>query len=328
MTSVSTIGLQMMLVNNMTAEQTSLERLNQQLGTGQQNSNLTDYSASDARQLVDLNTQITQRQSYISAIKNVQSRLSVYDLSMTDMEGVAGQGAALAAQNQSYDSNKAPSILSQVNTMLKQVTDDLNQKSGDRYIFSGTRYSTQPVVDLTTLTSTPSATPTNTASYVLPEYDTQYVANAIPPSTSGAAYTNDQVLIDQNYSVTYGVSSNDPSFQQLISGLRFIKAAVQAGQSGDAATYSSDMTQANNLLTTGLSNIQGLHAGVAANQNILSGEISTQNTDISNLQDQLTGITGINQASVAAQLQALQTQLEASYSATASAEKLTLTTYL
>ncbi|MBV8061713.1 MAG: hypothetical protein JO126_01585 [Alphaproteobacteria bacterium] len=325
MTNVSTVGLQMLLINNMSSEKTTLEQLNTQLGTGQEHDNLTDYTASQARQILDLNSQVTQRQSYISSIKNVQSRLGVYDLSMSDMESVAAQASTLASQNQNYDGAKASSILSQLTTMLKQVTDDLNQKVGDRYIYAGTRYSTAPVTDLTKLTDTPSSTTTDTSNYYLPDYDTQYVNST---STSGAAYAQDQVLVDQGYTVTYGISSNNTSFQQLVAGLRFIQSAVTAGQSGDTATYSSDMTTANNLLTAGLSGIQAIHAGLASNQNILSNEISTQNTDISNLQDQITGITGIDQASVAASLTAMQTQIEASYSATASTEKLSLTQYL
>ena len=70
-----------------------------------QSSNLTDYTPVQANQLLDFQNGITQRQSYISSIKTVQARLSVYDSdSLTDLESVASQAQTLAASgNQTYN---------------------------------------------------------------------------------------------------------------------------------------------------------------------------------------------------------------------------------
>ncbi len=142
------------------------------------------------------------------------------------------------------------------------------------------------------------------------------------------AYTADSALIDNNFSVTYGVSSDDPAFQRLINGLRYINSAITAGQGGNTATYQTDMQQAASLLNTSLSNIQTLHTGVASNQNTLTNETTTQNTDITNLQDQVGNIQSVDIPTVSTEITVMMAQLQASYSATASLEQLSLVKYL
>jgi flagellin-like hook-associated protein FlgL len=148
------------------------------------------------------------------------------------------------------------------------------------------------------------------------------------PNSLASAYTQDTALVDSNYSLTYGVSSDDPSFQKLINGLRFMTSAVTAGQGGDPATYKTDMQQATTLISAALSGIQTIHAGVANNQNVLTQQIATQNTDVTNLQNQITNIQQVDLTKVGTEINLLQTQLQASYSATSSLEHLSLVKYI
>jgi flagellin-like hook-associated protein FlgL len=460
MTNISNLGLTQILTNGLQSQQTTLSLLTQQLSSSQKYSNLTSYDPTDAHNILNFQNALTQRQSYISSITNVQARLTVYDSSMTDIESMAAQASSLASQNSAYSATTVANVQQQATNYLKQLTDDLNQQVGGRYIYSGTRYNTKPVADLSTLSGTPTAT--TTTSPALPSYDTNYsnatsfkvnsstaptgnftVGNvAIPwsqvasgsissvylngsstattlstaitlpntsastatqyganmaaaingvaadttdvpasygissltasagsgavtlnfngttplsvtpdaggttglvtwvggstpdgtvaqtPNSSAAAYTKDSVLVDSSYSITYGVTSNDPSIQKLVNGLRYMTAAATAGQSGDAATYKADMTQATSLISSALSGIQTLHASVADNQNILTTEVSSQNADITSLKDQLTSIQQVDLTQVGTEINLLQTQMQASYSATASLQQLSLVKYL
>ena len=101
---------------------------------------------------------------------------------------------------------------------------------GGRYIYAGSRYTTAPVVDLTSLTNTPTS-PYTVSGPTLPVYDTDYTGSG---STSTAAYSQDSVTVDQGYTVQYGVTSNATGFQQVIAGLQLMKTAAA---SGDATTY-------------------------------------------------------------------------------------------
>jgi flagellar hook-associated protein 3 FlgL len=323
MTGISTLGVQFQAISNLLGEQTNINLLNEQLASNQKFTNLTDYSPVDASNLVTFQNNINQRQGYLSAMQTVQTRLSMYDATMSDMESIAQQAQTLSSQNQNFDPTKLASLQATAQNYLSQVQDDLNQQVGNRYVYSGVRYSTIPVTPLTAidLTTTPPVT-TTTTNPTLPYYDTEAVAGT---PTDASAYTQDTVTVDQGFNVAYGVSSNDPSFQKLINGLRFISAATQAAT---PAAYQADMQNATTLLGSALQGVQNLHASNANNQNTLTSETTTQNTDITNLQNQIANIQQVNTAQIATEIQALQTQLQASYSATASLEQLSILKYL
>jgi len=474
MTNVSSIGMQLSLSGILSNEMSNLTTLNEQLASGTEYTHLTDYDPTQAKSLVDFQSAITQRTSYLNNIQNVQNRLSLYDSTMTDMESLASQASSLAAQNQSYNASTASQIQSTAQNYLQQVADDLNQQIGGRYIYAGTRYSTQPVSENpTVLQSSPQ--PIITDGSTLPSYDAQVPAvatsqvayGAMLPATaavgttaassvtvydsSGAshavdytwtktgshtwdlsvaspdstqtvtvpftfdsstgaldsigsgsgytvetpaalgdpasldmtlnfggsttptdvtfnfgsyglstgsnaltnssgvstvtqntftqngkavtasnanAYTADSALIDSGDSLTYGVSSDNPAFQQLVNGLRYMNSAAAAGKSGDTVTYQTDMQQATTMINAGLAAIQGLHAGVANSQDLLTNQTTNQNNLITALQNQVGDIQNVDTTQVATEIQVLQTQLEASYSATGTLEKLSLVNYL
>ncbi len=320
LTTVSNLSIRDTLTANLQSQQNTLLELNQALSSGYNYSNLTDYAPSDAQNLVNLQNTVTQRNGYIGAIATVQSRLSVYDATMTDMESVVAQAQQLVAGQPSFDPSKSGSTSALADSFLKSISNDLNQSVNGRYIYSGSRYTTSPVQDLTTL-AVPPTQAIQTANN-LPDYDTQYVA---PGNTSQAAWTSDSVTIDSSYTVQYGVTSNDKTFQQLITGLRYLKAA---GQATDSTTYQANLSQANSYLIQAQTNLQTLHTNVANNINVLSSEKDTQNSYITELNSQINDIRAVDLTKVSTEITLLQTQLQASYSATGSLEKLSIVQYL
>lgn len=560
--SISNIGLQIQSLAGLQTQQATLALLDQQLASGTIYDNLTNYDPTTAKNLMDFQNSVTQNQAYISGMQTVSTRLNLYDQTMTDMEGIAENAQQVAANNQTLDPSSVAQLQSQAQSYLEQLTSDLNEQIGGRYIYAGSRYTTAPVIDLSTLTTAPSIPFTPVTSPTLPDYDSQYTAvtmNNVPASgnfqvgnskiswssivagnvtsvdvngtptavtvtgltqpattpaevasnlqatinqvssqisdfsglsatvdgatvsltasavaqqpsltvnsaptgdfqvggasiawsaiesgtvssitvngvstpvtvngltqpattptqiaanlastinqlstqvsqfsglsatasgagvnfyatpntpainpdeggvpseitwsagtsgtaiipdqggtsgdtswssgtdgtssqtiaSSAGAYTEDSVAIDSSTSVTYGVTSNNPAIQQLVAGLQFLNAATQSGVS--ASSYKTDMAQANTLLTTALSGIQALNAGVASNQNILDTETSTQNADITNLQNQLSNLQSVNLTQVGTEINTMQTQLQASYSATAALEQLSILKYL
>lgn len=323
MTTVSTLGLQLVGTSNLQSEQQTLALLNQQLATGQKFDNLTKYTPTEAKQLMDLQNGITQRQSYIDGMKTVSTRLSVYDLTMTDMEKIAAQASSLSSQNQTLDPTKQAGIAASTQTYLQQVINDLNQKVGDRYVYAGSRYSTQPVIDLTSMLALgpPTLPFSATVNPALPTYDSEYATS----TTDATAFNKDSVQLDSGSSISYGVTSVSDGFQQFFAGLQLMYAA---SQTSNATTYQTDMTNATQLISSALNNIQTLHAGVAAATNTVSQEQKTQQTDIDNLQSQIGDIQKVDLTEIGTNINLLQTQLQASYSATANLSQLSILKYL
>lgn len=321
--SVSTLGMQLLTTGNLQTGQTSISFLAQQLATGKKFVNLTDYAPSTAHNLMDFQNAVTLRQSYIASMQTLDTRLQLYDRTMNDIERIAAQAKSLASTNQSLDPGKIDQLRSQVQSYLKQLTDDINQQVGGRYIYAGTRYSTKPVIDLSTLTGAPTWPFTATDSPTLPSYDSEYD----PPTTTdnAAAFAIDVATIGPSFTLSYGVTSSADGFQELIAGLQFLNDAMNQTDPDD---YHTGVTRAATLLGGALPKIQGLHSGVANNINTLKSQMDIQNSDITSLQNQITDMQKVDLTEVGARITLMQTQLQASFSATATISRLTILSYL
>lgn len=407
--SVSNFSRTTALTTSLQSEQTTLTQLSEELSSGKQHNDLTDYDASSARNLINLQDMATQKQAYLSVIGTAGNNLSIYDTTLTDLESVVTQAQSLANDNQSYSPAVAANVAIQATDYLKSATVDLNQDINGRYLYAGSRYNTPPVQELSTLPASTISSTIQTDSTTVPTYDsasslslstsgqnvsitgtpngiagsqkasfdvdgTTYqltvdsadstpvdVANdlcnqlatnygiavsvdasdpnhpylAFDPSvtvssaqvatTDKAAYAADSAMVDTGYIVDYGITSNDPSFQTMVAGLRYLQAA---GNATDAATYKTDITQASMLLSSALSAIQNLHTSVANNMNVMTSEKTAQNTAISSLTAQVDNIQAVDVTQVSTEITSLEAILQASYSATGSILKLSIVSYL
>lgn len=163
---------------------------------------MTDYAASDAQQLLNFTNSISDRNGFISVVNAISPRLQTYDKSLTQIEDVASSANTLFLSASTYNAGQAESQKSQIQGFLQQVNYYLNQKVGDRFIFAGTRFTTEPVKDLTTL-GTPTAADVaaidgNVSGHLLPVYDVNYQAPA------SASFPNDALTVTAKNSGTFG----------------------------------------------------------------------------------------------------------------------------
>jgi len=320
---ISTLGLQLINITNLCSGQAKLSVLSNQLATGKKSSNLTDYTSNEAQSLMNLNTSIATREGFLDASNNVKARLSVYDESLTAIEDIAALANSACLNASNYNATQNEAFATQILGYMQQMTYFLDQKVGDRYIFSGTRFDTVPVGDITALPVPPTETsPYVTTGNALPAYDTDY--DPLNPNIPvPEAYVRDQVSIDLTQKVTYGVTSTQEGFQQLIMGLRLAYAASQ-----DVANYDTYMNTARDLITDGLTNVRGLHTDVSNAMTTLTDTEDLHNTMINTLKNQIDDIQAIDVNEVAVKITTYQAQLEASFAATAKMVNLSILNYM
>ncbi len=320
---ISSIGLQQLSIKNLSEGQYKLSILNTQLATGKRSQNLTDYSSSNAQQLMNHNTSIAMRRGFLTVANDLKLRLTTYDKSLTEIEKIAGSAysSALSASNYNADQNEA--FASQIKGFMQQVTYYLDQKVGDRYIFAGTRFSRPPVGDITALPVPPTEEdPYVTTGNALPAYDTDY--DPLNPSKQvSSAYVRDQVAIDTIQKITYGVTSTHEGFQKLVMGLRWAYAATQ-----DVPNYDTNIARARDLISQGLTEIRGVHTDVSNAATTLEKTEELHNRTINDLIGQIDVIQRIEPNEVAIKITTFQAQLEASYAATAKMTNLSILKYL
>ncbi len=319
MVNISTSGLTAQSILQIRQAQATLSDLSNQLASGKKSLSYTDFSLTDTSKLLDFSSSIDKSKSYLNIINIVSPRLKVYETSLTKLSDIATD--ALASVNTTdFNSATNTSLGQQLQSYLGDVSYYLNQKVGDRYIYAGTgtRLTSAPVIDLTTLPVPPVAPDTApVTSPTLPTSDTA------APGSDVQAYTHDSTNIDDSYNVTYGITSTDTGMQNLILGLRWAYAATQ-----DSTNFTAYMATARSLLTNAVPQLRDMQAQVASNQNRLSDVTTTHNTLISELTTRADSIQGIDSAEVAAKISFTQSKLEASYSVTAKIAQLSITKYL
>lgn len=320
--SVSTLSLVRSMTANLQAEQSTLSTLANQLATQKRYTDLTDYDATEARKLIDLQSSATQKQAYIAVISTISTTLTIYDTTLTDLESLAHQAQTISNNNQNFDPEIATNIGVQATNFLKSAQVDLNQQLNGRYIYSGSRYTTPPVGDLEALPESTLSTTIFSDNQTLPSYDSEW---ADPSSTSVEAYATDKATVDAGYVIDYGITSNDPAVQELIAGLRYLQAA---GNATDAATYKANMAQASSLLSSSMTHLQALHTLVANSMNAMVTEKEALKASITGLTNQVGDIQSVDVTQVSAEITVLEAILQASYSATGSILHMSIVQYL
>lgn len=390
--------------------QTQLAKLSEQLSSGQNGQSLTDYGTSAAT-LLNLQSGQKIEQGYVANNTQVQTYLTAYDATLAQLQSDGTKLQQALATTQAGNTTSLSTLSATVQGLLTDVTATLNTQVGDRYLYSGSRYDTAPVTNLTSLTplTSPTASPTVvplptsvtgaassagaieltvgstagltsgeqiavtgvngtteangtwtinvvdgthitlvgstfTNAYVsggsvvssLPSYDTQAPGYGTPV---GAADAQQTAVIAQNEpAISYGVSSNDPSIQSLVYALQNAQAATVSGTS--TTDQQSYLTNAINLVAdaldgsatnpavTGIGGSNGLIANLSATQGTIANANAVHTQTLATLQTQTSNITAIDSASIAAELSAVQTQLEATYKVTASTLNLSILSYL
>jgi hypothetical protein len=143
------------------------------------------------------------------------------------------------------------------------------------------------------------------------------------PTDSALAWQRTSIVIADKMSVKYTFSANEVAFQKLTLALRYAQSAV-----ADPDTYSEKMTIAKQLATDSLAGVRSLQGDNAVNDALFSATtLSHQTTINANVSDS-DKIEAIDPNEVAAKLQAVELQLQASFGVYAQTSRLSLINFI
>lgn len=303
MSTISTLAQSLQMQQYMAQLQNQENNVANQVTTGQISSSYSGI-ASNAGTVVDLTAQQSQDQSYLNTTNTLTTRMSTMNNAMNDIQNLVSQfsdGFTSDAYN-----NSGTTVQTEAQQLLAEVGTDLNTQDGDGYVFSGFQTSS-PAFNAAALPNPGDLSTANTAYY-------------------GGDNGVQQATIDQGVTISYGITANNPAFEQIIRALNFI--ANSGSLSPSNPTDVADVAQAAQLLTNGLAQLQTLQgnlelqqAQVNNTQTSLSQTMSLGSTALSNLES-------VNPATAITQLNTLQTQLEASYQTVNILQQTSLVNYL
>jgi len=334
-TGTTQLAMQQAMSRNISLLTTMLNRQNQQLSSGLKLDGLIGVS-SQAQELGTLKSKLGTTENYTEAVTAAQNRTTLYAVSLEKIIDLATDAKDMMIKNRDpyFAATAAPAT--QAGTLLDQIGSILQTRDGDRYIFSGTNYNTNP------LNGTLSDLPAVYGAGAVPgvDYDVPFqpVPDSVPlnqppylnlGSDVQSYYDINDVglYVDDSERLSYGVSAVEPGFQRVIDAvLRFRDATADLGV--DDPNYTARVDDAAKQLDLALSDLKSTASRNGYKQQHL-GEVQDRHArTIDLLKIRIGGIQDADPAEVAMNISGLQSALEASYMVTSQTLQLSLVNYL
>lgn len=295
---VATSILQQQSLTNINTVQADLAKLNKQISSGDKADSWDELNGVVER-VSSYNTQISSIDNFVSNNTSIDTRLNLMDQSISSLQDLATKYSSLITSRRSA-SGTSINFTQQANELLQSIAQTLNVSSQGRYIFSGSKTDTAPITQ------------------PIPDNTTAGVPDANYYNGNSDILTA-QISSDQQ--ISYGVTANNPAFQQLIG-------AIKAGIAGDTAGDDNMLAKSVDLINQAVQSLASVRSSVDANSATIEATNQQQTTIKTYWQQSLQDDAGTDIATASIQLASDQTVLQATFQAFASLSKLKLSDYL
>ncbi|WP_342361775.1 flagellin [Terrarubrum flagellatum] len=262
-----------------------------------------DYGGlgSSAKTVLNLQASLARSKTYSAAADEANGRVEVMYDALSSMTDLLSNFRADLVAAQSGDANDSESTLIETaKGYLEDFASLMNTQYEGRYLFAG---------------SATTSTPVDVSGYSPTDVST----------ADGSYYRGDSAIASVQVSgertISYGVTGDSSGFEQALRALALVANA--------ATTLDSDTLQSfSDLVASALDNVTATQSKLSLNSSALQDASSAQ----ANFQDfassQLSDKTEVDVAAVTVQLTSYETQLQASYSAIAKIQSLSILDYL
>jgi flagellar hook-associated protein 3 FlgL len=346
MTFVSTLAQTQDQISRLKDLQFQLGTLQTQISTGKKAQKFSDLG-SDVTASIQSRANFNKLDNYIQNIDMSKTRINIM---LQGVQGIQKQTKtvidSLNGQIQAGDID-VTTIRRLAANAYDFVTSTLNQKDGDSYVYAGSDASTQPFSDSGSLDSfysslnaqwsagTLTVNPPNTD--IASEYIARY--RAIPQVTQGFSGTLNSakpvyVRADDQVDINTTVLANDPQMQDIVSSLAALKDIGDLNNApGSTAQEKKDnfykvFNDITTRMTSAVNKLDNQGSNLAYAQAQLSTIRDSHTAEKATLLDTISDVENVDMTEASVTLQALGTQLQASYQVTAMLNKLSLTNFL
>lgn len=292
-----------------------------------------------AKSLLNIKTQLSQLNSYLTNMKTSQNELDTLDTNLSSLTDLIGNATDLAteASNGTYSKTDLKNIKTQIDTIIQSVTDIANTNYDGKYMFSGTATSTQAYQTTSVSGNITNITYQGTPStgayerYVNISDGTKVAINTSGDSVFGSYTTNGDGTITAN-----GILGNLVILSNALGngGSTTINGTIDGVYHGTVGgtTYDDGTVKTSDVLTglnKALDTTSATRTKFASVSNRFDMTKTAINTSITALKAYKSDLQDADLATVLADLSAQETALQASMSVTSSMlSKVSLLNYL
>lgn len=280
--------------------QTRYADINAQISSGLKSQ---DYKgiAADSQYLLSVESAMSKLDAYNA---NTNTTLGTVNTMYTTLDNIGNlANDMLSAVTAALGGNQVPTavLTAQANNGMTEVAALLNLKIAGKYVFSGSDIDTAPV-DLS---------------------DPAWTAQT-PPSTANTSYyqgnnTINAVQVSETYTINYGITADSSGFEKLFRAYNLVF---------NNPTNTTAITEASALIQQAIDEIANVQGVLSTHANSMNNQIDKNELDKTYLQEIATNIKETDIPSASVSLTEVQSQLEASYSASVRLLKLNLANYL
>ncbi len=305
MIRVSSYAQNQLLQTNMASTQAKVSDRTVQIASGKVTQEYTNISA-QALELVSLQRDNVRTTQFERNIQTTKTRLEIMDSNMATMSSRI-TNLLSDVLNGLNSSNIQEIPLEQFAVSFRQeITALMNAQHEGRYLFSGSLTDTPPV-DVTDPAYTPQAglPGTFTADFDYYDGDNVKLSNRI----------------DQDATLTYGITADDPTFEKILRSLAYVE---YAGTNNDTTV----LQEAYDLLQTSLDGVAAFRSQIGAQLTVIEG-VNKNHADFKTyVQNTISSIEDVDVAEATSKLAFDQVQLQASYISLTRINETTLLNYL
>ncbi len=330
------------LVGKTTSQITRLKSMNfqfqelqRQLATQKKHDTFSGFGAQAIR-VQDLRGESMKLNRYQENIKRVDTRMNMVLNSVEKMRTLGKQVQDVIVIQTTEGEVEIDNINNVAQANLRFFEDLLNTKDGDRFIFSGTAAELEPMENLQNLRNrmnqevTDWLNGTQTADQLIANVEAMSDLDlGFAPQLTAAGKVTTRV--DDNVDVDYTVMANEQGFKDMLKGmalaeaLKFPDAAVDIGTESE---FHQILNYNKNLVAGGSKSMQGSSYRLSAEFALLNN-VQEQHIVEKGMTDTLIAETeNVDTTDVVINIQALQTQMTASYEASNIMAQLSLVNYL
>ncbi|HTS92967.1 MAG TPA: hypothetical protein VMG55_13245 [Stellaceae bacterium] len=310
MTTISDISQQALMLGSLDQLKNQATTLQGQISSGLKSQDISGLGL-DAGRVANLQGAVQHGQAYLDTITTVQQRIQESTDVLTNIQSAVQKFQELLP-NGAYGASPN-SIQSQAQQLLGVVGDLLNTQDGNGYLFSGS------------LTSTPSFDPSGLPN---PGSLSTSVGGAPPTGYYAGNSTVATARVDDNMTVSYGITANNPAIENVVRTLNFIANLPAGSPDPSNATDVANVNQAADLLNQAVQGLQGLQGGLAMQSSSLQQVQQNQQDFINLAQGSITNLESIDPATAITQLNQVETNLQASYATISGIQQLSLVNFL
>jgi len=308
--TISTFAQDNLMLQSILQLRNQANDLQAQVSTGLKSQDYSGLGAS-ASQVANLQASVSQHQGYLDTITTVQQRISEQSTALTTIEGIAQKFSQLLP---SGAFNASPSsIQTQAQALLQEVGDFLNTSDGSRYLFSGSLTNTAPF---------------NAADLPNPGSLNSSTSQPVPNGYYAGNDTAQKAKVDDNVTVSYGVTADNPAIENIVRVANYLANLPSGSPNSNNPADVSAMNQAATLMNQGVAGLQQVLGTLSLQSSQLQTVQQEHQNFINAAQTNIQNLESVDPATAITQLNAVETDLQASYQTVSTLQQLSLVNYL